>query len=149
MPIQPTDLLLGVWERLDYYTALVMEAEPADVDLAKDRAKAGARAIAEVLAPMMVPFFTDADSIVREAVERYKHRLDTEYETPGLGQKSLAPHDKMPMQTAPVKTAPAVNLTEKEQAAIKMALESKMFTAEQLAKSYNVPVAAIKALASN
>ena len=96
---------------------------------------------------MMQPFFTDADSIVREAVERYKHRLDEEYETPGLGQKSLAPHDVMPMQTAP-KAAPKpdVSFTDKERTAIKMALDSKMFTAEQLAKSYNVPVAAIRQL---
>jgi phage portal protein BeeE len=51
-----------------------------------------------------------------------------------------------PRSSAPAK--PAVTLTEKEQAAIRMALESKMFTVDQLAKSYSVPASVIRDITS-
>lgn len=147
MPIQPTDLLLHTWERLDYY--VVKLKEPGALDNV-EQAQAAARAIAEVLTPMMHPFFENTNEIVREAVNRYENRNNPEYETPGLGQKSLAPHDKTPMTSSPVKqAAPAVTLSDKEKTGIKMALESKMFTPEQLAKSYNVPISVIREIGSN
>lgn len=159
MPIQPTDLLLHCWERLDYYTSQAI----ADRDEAikvfgtltgfKSDAGVSARAISEVLAPMMQPFFSTPDEIVKEAVRRHTARQaeDTDYETPGLGQKSLAPHDVMPMQVNPASkpSKPEKELTEKDKAGIKMALGSGMFPIKKLAESYGVSEATIKALADS
>lgn len=154
MGINPNDILLETWKKLDQATAEIMEPGDA-IQLHEQRmmGKAKARAIAEILAIMMPPFFETADDIVREAVQRFKNKDNPEYETPGLGVESLAKYDPMPYaNTAPVKSTPPapakveIRLGEKEQAGIKMALESGMFTAQQLAKSYGVSVAVIEAI---
>jgi hypothetical protein len=82
MPIQPTDMLLHCWERLDFYVVQIMAPTPIQQAAGDAGPKAAARAIAEVLAPMMVPFFTTADEIVREAVQRYKERDNPEVAGP-------------------------------------------------------------------
>lgn len=145
MGINPNDILLRTWQRLDEFTHWLMfnqDGDPAEM-LAN---KVKARAYAEVLADMMPPFFDNPDDIVREAVQRYKNRENPEYETPGLGVKTLAPYDTMPYTHAasPKKAEP--QLDDKTQAGIKKALESGMFTVAQLAKSYSVSEATIESL---
>ncbi len=137
MGINPNDILLETWNRLDYYTDLALNHPEMP------GSKHAARAVAEVLALMMPPFFNNADDIVREAVRRYNNCDNPDYETPGLGIKSLSVHDTMPYaDKPPVK----ITLDERTQEAIKKALEMKLMTAQQLAKSYNVSVEEIRAI---
>lgn len=138
MGVNPNDILLNTWKRLDLYTEMLMDVTGI-AELEKNVAKAKARAYAEVLADMMPPFFDNPDDIVREAVIRYKNRENPDYETPGLGQKSLAEFDKMPYQNStPTRKKAEPELDEATRAGIKKALESGMFTVSQLAKSYSV-----------
>lgn len=137
MGINPNDILLNTWKRLDEYTVTVMEP-PGDPE--KLEAAHKARALAEVLTWMMQPFFSDADSIVREAVKRYENRNNSEYETPGLGIKSLATYDNMPNPSRQ-KSGPKPTGNRIPDTALFMvhqALESKMFTIQQIARNYEM-----------
>jgi len=147
MGINPNDILLETWKKLDEVTSFILDPTLNAVP-EKDEAKIKARAYAEILALMMPPFFIDADAIVREAVQRYKNRDNPEYETPGLGQKSLAQYDNMPYAHDTPKSKAEPELDAKTKAAIKMALESGMFTAKQLATSYGVSEATIESCRS-
>jgi hypothetical protein len=89
---------------------------------------------------MMPPFFTDADSIVREAVQRFQNRNNPDYETPGLGVKSLATYDEMPNPQRPKSgPRPTGNLIpDLALNSVRQALEMKMFTIEQIARNYEM-----------
>jgi hypothetical protein len=137
MGINPNDILLKIWERLDEYTETVIEP-PGDPEKAEAAHKA--RALAQVLSWMMPPFFTDADSIVREALRRYEHRENPDYETPGLGVKSLAALDDMPNpQRSKSGPQPTGNLIpDAALNSVRQALDLKMFTIEQIARNYEM-----------
>ena len=142
MGINPNDILLKTWEMLDKQTSFIMDTSLNAVP-EKEIAKVKARSYAEVLATMMPPFFTEPDEIVREAVQRYKNRDNPDYETPGLGVKSLAEYDKMPYTNGtPSKSTSKLDAATR--ANIKKALESGLFTAQQLASSYSVSVSDIE-----
>lgn len=148
MGINPNDVLLNTWQRLDLYTEMIMTGAGGEPEVLA--AKAKARAYAEVLADFMPPFFTDPDEVVKEAIRRYKAREaeDDEYETPGLGVKSLDAFDKQPMKVDPRTVVIPVEINDKQRASIKLGLESKMFTVAQLAKTYGVKEAVIEAIRS-
>lgn len=111
------------------------------------------RGICDSLAVFMVPHFTTGDEIGREVVKRSKVKLagDTEYETPGLGGRRLEmPAASNPRQAEKSKPAPKpvieATLTDSNKKAILFALESGMFTEEQVAKTYSVSVDTVRAL---
>lgn len=120
-------------------------------EAARDRAKAQARAYANVLALQMAPFFSHPDEIAKEAMRRHKIRqteaFDPErseacYATPGIG------HLRLKAAEAPLvpRISKAPVLEETTIKAIKGALASTMFTPEQIAPMYNLTVAQVKAL---
>lgn len=140
MGINPNDILLLTWKRIDLYTEMVISAGGPPTDLAV--AKGKARAYAEVLADMMPPFFTTPDEIVREAVNRYNNRDNPEYETPGLGIESLAAFDMRPaVQKRSTPTGPKSTGNQIPDTAVatnKAAIESNMFTVNQVAAIYKM-----------
>jgi hypothetical protein len=142
MGINPTDVLLETWNKLDYVTADIMGGTASDLE------KGAARAFAAVLADFMYPFFTDADAIVREAVQRYKNRDNPDYETPGLGVKFLDAFDNQPMKVDPRTVEVPKEITDAQRASIKLGLESGMFTVKQLASTYGVKEVVIEAIRS-
>ena len=142
MGINPNDVLLRTWEMLDAQVEIIKK------DPGNRGAQFKGRALSEVLALFMAPFFTDPDEIVREGVRRYDNRDNPEYETPGVGQRMLAQFDKMPMAKKPDTKKVEVRLSEELQGKLRKALDSGLFTAEQLAKSYGVSVEVIKAIPS-
>lgn len=140
MGINPNDVLLKTWELLDAQVEIIKR------DPGNKAAQYKGRALSEVLALFMPPFFDNPDEIVREGVRRYENRNNPEYETPGLGQRTLAQFDKMPMR--PDTTKVEVRLSAELQSNLRNALNSGLFTPEQLAKSYGVSVDVIKAIPS-
>ena len=144
MGINPNDVLLRTWELLDQEVELIHDPSGEFIDYHK----AKARAFAEVLANFMHPFFTDSDGIVREAMQRYKNRDNPDYETPGLGVKSLDAFDNQPMKVDPRTVTIPAEINDKQRASIKLGLESGMFTVAQLAKTYGVKEAVIEAIRS-
>ena len=163
MSAGPT-LLQRTWDLLDSKTEIIMMPRVGDENelSLQNRAEARhqARGIAEVLALFMVPHFTTADEIVREAVRRYKAKQagDTEYETAGLGSRAWEPPPgdtkyKPVEQTAtpaPRKRLGArkpaeKQLTEAEKASIKQGLTFGI-TASQLADTFKVSVQTIESL---
>lgn len=135
MGINPTDILLDTWERLDDCILTIKES-PSN----SEYTQAQGRAYANVLASMMYPFFTDADAIVKEGLNRWENRDNPDYETPGLGSKSLDQFDAMPKQSstpaAPKSTGNvipdgAVNSS-------RQGITMGMFTVKQIADSYDM-----------
>lgn len=149
MGVNPTDILLKTWQRLDLNTEIIMSAGPGSDPDAVLAAKWKARTLAEVLADMMPPFFSTPDEIVAEAIKRYQNR-DDEYETPGLGVESLAAFepDPLPKTTARATRTKAVevvaSIDDQLRAKIAKALASGMFTAPQLAKAYGLNEATVE-----
>lgn len=134
-------LVEQMWEMLDVEFS-VLAAE----DFKNEVRKARARAIAECIALFMKPHFVTADDVIREAKKR--HENGEEYETPGLGSRryeteppyttgAVKPRRSAPKPPAP---KPAKQLDEQTAKAIRFALESKMFTPEELAKTYSISV---------
>ena len=142
--------LIGqMWDELDRVTEPLAQGQGTDYD------KGYARGVAAMLAMFMVPHFTTADEIVREAVKRYKAKAaGEEYETPGLGSRRMEPPPgseskyKVPATAKPYTRKVEVKLGEQQQKAIKFAKESGMFTVEVLAKTYGVSVAVINQICS-
>jgi hypothetical protein len=136
-----------MWEMLDVEFS-VLAAE----DFKNEVRKARARAIAECIALFMKPHFVTADDVIREAKKR--HESDEEYETPGLGVRrfeteppyttgAVKPRRGAPKPPAP---KPAKEIDEQIKKAIKFALESGMFTPDQVAKTYGLTVTEVNAL---
>lgn len=144
MGINPNDVLLRTWELLDAQVEIIKR------DPSNRGAQYKGRALSEVLHLFMVPFFDSPDEIVREGVRRYDNRDNPEYETPGLGSRFLAQFDKQPMTSSkrPDTKKVEVRLSEELQGKLRKALDSGLFTPEQLAKSYGVSVDVIKAIPS-
>lgn len=146
MQKEPT--IFSLWELLMTKVEVIM-AEPngvADNALEADRreiAKHQARGIAEVLALLMKPFITDADTVVRHAVKRYKN---PDHEVPGLGMTLWDPfvHTSVKLK----KPEPTVHLTPEQIASLGEAYNSGMFKAEELASSFKVSVDFVRSLKS-
>lgn len=79
-------LVEQMWEKLDLSMDLIKDDSQSD--LVKHDEKIRARAISEMIAIFMAPFFTDANGVAAEAQKRWKARQAGEdYETPGLGHR--------------------------------------------------------------
>ena len=137
-------LVEQMWEMLDVEYQ-VLAADNFNNDIRKARA----RAIAECIALFMKPHFVTSDDVIREAKKRYEN--GEEYETPGLGARRFETEPPYttgavkPRRGAPKPPKPS-SLDEKTKATLKFALESGMFTPEQLAKNYGVSVDEVNAL---
>lgn len=163
-------LLLRTWELLDSKVEVIMAPQqgPGDNELeaaARERAKYEARGIAETLAILMQPFLTEADEVVRHAVKRHKAKQAGEvYDTPGLSEHLWDPNtnwDGSPRTPVATKKPGAVTtrkrlgskpvpkqLSDAEKESIKGALAAGMFTPEQLAATFNVPVETVQSLSA-
>jgi hypothetical protein len=81
-------LVEQMWEKLDADMAKLRQNYDTSPHLEEEKLKARMRAIAECIAIFMPPFFKSADDVAREALRRYEaSQSDTDYETPGLGQR--------------------------------------------------------------
>lgn len=146
----PGALLETTWELLDTaYAGLMENPGGPEADLAKVRC----RTIAEVLAILMDPFFTDPNEVAREAKRRYEARQagDDSYETPGLASEIWEPKSPLKATTSQPKSSAAAApksskpLPPEAVAGAKKALESGKFTAAQIGKMYGVSEEAVKA----
>lgn len=148
-------LLLQTWSLLDEAVVTIMEPGDFIQDKEKkDSAKQQARAYANVLALFMQPFFTDADSVAREAIARYKARqAGTVHDTPGLAEHIW---DMTKNWDGSERVLPGIEnkkvdlhanertLTPEEVTAVQNALASNMFTSEQLAEMFKTSVAVVE-----
>lgn len=159
-PMTETEpLIYKTWELLMSKVQVIMNA-PVVGDESSSTAANQARGIAEVLAIQMAPFIESADHVVRCAVAAYK---DPEFQVPGLGAHLWDPMRnpdgtvRTPVsapRTAPragvKKAAPRVNnkstvkLTDKERDGIREAVNSGMFTKEDVASMFKVSMAEIE-----
>lgn len=84
--VMSDDYLTPIWGQLDDQVDIIKGTIEVHHDVFV-AARHKARAVADVLAVLMPPFFTDGDEIVREALVRWeKRQAGQEYETPGLGR---------------------------------------------------------------
>lgn len=155
-------LIFKTWELLMSKVQVIMDGSESGVaaGAARAEAKYQARGIAEVLAIQMTPFMESSDHVVKCAVAAYK---DPEFQVPGLGAHLWDPMRnpdgsvRTPIsspKTAPragvKKAAPRVNnkstvkLTDKERDGIREAVNSGMFTKEDVASMFKVSMAEIE-----
>lgn len=144
-------LLEEVWEMLDGIIDRIMDPD-TDPEEKRDLQNQ-ARGISRVIANFMEIYFPEPHQVSAEAKRRWdaRQRGDDSYCTQGLGSRATEfppgfrkeAEQKAPTP-APRKAAPAkAALGDQEKQAIKFASESGMFTREQLAKTYKVPVTTI------
>lgn len=162
-------LLRKTWELLDSKVHVILREPNGPGDNAieaadRERARIEARGVAEVLAIHMKPFLTDTDDVVKEAVKRYKAKQAGErHETPGLSEHLWDPNtnwDGSPrVKVASPKSRPAAKpatrpkvdsastktLSSEEAEGIKSAVESGMFTKEDVAGMFKVSLATVEA----
>ena len=133
-------LVEQLWDKLDVEYELIVEKKAVYIDTTKGRA----RAFAEAIAIFMPPFFSTADEVIREAGSRYRAKKDGEqYDTPGLGSRryeGAVRNDKPRATASTARPTSASAVPEDTRKAIKFALQSGMFTKEQLAKTYKLSV---------
>lgn len=134
-------LVEQMWEKLDDEYAVLVTCDFKDAER-----KARARAIAECIALFMPPHFVTADDVIREAKRRNENT--EEYQTPGLGARRYELPEPREFAAKPRKAAaakppapPKKSLDPQVERAIKFALQSSMFTPEELAKTYGLTVA--------
>jgi hypothetical protein len=163
--IMAASFIEPIWKLLDECMDFIMQPGNSDDDpvYAETRLKrqSEARAYANTLAVLMPPFFTHPDQIAKEAKRRWNVRqsdtFDPErstvcYATPGIGHLRYKPAETTKvMETTQVLQRPNAiqQLKALDQAtttAIKGALGSGMFTVKQLAATYGLTEAQVKAL---
>lgn len=144
-------LLEKTWAELDRVTKEIMEQvhQPAEVGSQRGYAQG----LAFTLSLFMAPHLTTPQDVAREAKRRYENRNNPEYCTPGLAERKYEPppgDHKLSRQTeqrAKVSAAPKQpqhKLTDEQITMIKSA--ASMFSPEDLAGMYEVPVTVIKSL---
>jgi hypothetical protein len=140
-------LVQQLWDKLDIEYSLIVESQAQNPDETKGRA----RAFAESIAIFMPPFFSTADDVVREAGRRYKaDKAGEQYETPGLGSRRYEGAIREDSKHTPRSTKQAPNQTsigavdEQTRKAIEFALDSGMFSAEELSKTYKLSIDVVK-----
>lgn len=137
------ELLLNMWQMLD---ATVNEIHDELTPL-QEYNKGRARALCEVIHSLMPQFYESADDVVREALARFKDRINfIEHETPGLGEKYWDPNARWDGTPYGVKSTTTV--TKKKASgnlipppavvSVKNGITSGMFTVEQIANMYNM-----------
>lgn len=150
-------LVEQMWDKMD--TAYLMlrssEKEFGVEDTHTLKLRSQLRGMAEMTAIFMTPHFHSADEIAREVFVRWQKKEAGEtYETKGLASRRY----ELPRDTAyvgkrnrTVETTelpgPFTKLTPQENEAIKFAVESGMFTVEQLARTYGVTEATVRKIA--
>lgn len=159
-------LVFSVWSLLMSKVEVILRpaAGPGDNALeadARECARHQARGIAETLHILMDPFVSSADEIVVHAVAKFK---DPDYEVPGLGEHLWDPHKnpdgspripiaqpKKRTAAAPKPARPKVDnkstrqLTTEEAEGIKEAVNSGMFSKEEVASMFKVSMATVEA----
>lgn len=152
-----TMTLVGqMWEMADKAYEDFINADLSVVDGDKyNQMKGRLRGHCDMLAIFMQPHFRTSDEIGREVVKRSRAKLggDTEYETAGLGGRRFEmPGTDKPRAGGNVPAAKITKvepvLSEENKKAILFALDSGMFTPEQVAKTYKVSVETINSLKS-
>lgn len=156
MPEGPS-LLQRTWYMIDTEMQIIKDPNAERDTVLK--AKVRARTLAEVLAMFMVPHFSTPDEIASEAMRRWQAREsgDNEYETVGLGLRKYEPPPSSPnkyeeqvegKKSTKKKSAPKSTghrIPEAAVATSKQAIEMQMFTVAQIAKSYSMTEAEVKA----
>lgn len=159
-------LVFSVWELLMSKVQVIMRPAtgPGDNALeadARQTAMHQARGIAETLYILMDPFMASADDVVRHATRKYR---DSEHQVPGLGEHLWDPHTNpdgspripiaTPKKRTPVAPKPAKpkpdnkstrQLTPEEAEGIKAAVDSGMFSKEEVAVMFKVSVPTVEA----
>lgn len=174
-PMSDTEPLLYLcWNQLMSKVEIIL-AENLDpwktdtdpVEKIRERAKYEARGQAELLATLMKPFMDDADQVVKAAVKKYK---EPDYEVPGLGEHLWNPMlnpdgtPRTPVATPKTKTKTAITapkskpkvdnkstrkLSADEAEGIKSAVDSGMFSKEDVASMFKVSIATVEAALSS
>jgi hypothetical protein len=141
-------LLTDIWEELDKAVAY-LRAEPNGSQA--EYYKAYASGLSFTLAKFMVPHFRTHEDISREALKRYKMRMDgIAYETPGLAQRKYEIPAEWKLKTvnpdkperATRSTQMVKQLNDKELMGIRNG--KGFFDAGTVATMYQVPVATIE-----
>lgn len=156
-------LVQQMWEKLDVeYESLVMSGD--------ESWKHKARSTAECIAIFMPPHFRTADEVVKEAVKRFKAKeAGEDYETPGLGTrryetpeewhatrggfttnsdiaKANPPSASKRPSTRVKPVATSENVPDDTKRAIKMGLESGMFSEADLARAYGLSIEVVHSI---
>ncbi len=156
-------LIYLTWELLMSKVAIILRPVEGPGDNAiqqvdREVAQHQARGIAEVLAIQMKPFMESADHVVKCAVKKYK---DWQFEVPGLGAHLWNPMTNpdgtprvalstpKPAKTKPVARPKVDNtstkkLTTEEAEGIKAAVDSGMFSKEDVAAMFKVSIATVE-----
>ena len=157
-------LVQEMWEMLDEAVKEIFE--PTEGEEMPVRGRIRARAIADCIVIFMKPYFENSDAVAAEAKRRYDaQKAGEEYETAGLGSRRYEPAvfvaskdggyttdpdragEARPRRVSTPRNQPtADNVDEPTKKAIKFALESGMFTVEELARSYKLSEAVIRAI---
>lgn len=150
-------LVEDMWHKADAAYLRITEEDISEVELAQR--KGTVRGMCEMIAIFMVPHFKTGNEVGRELMKRAAaHQAGEDYETPGLGGRRYEPPPgeskylqdrKTPAVTEVAPPKQKTKLTPDEIASIKFALDSGMFTKEQIAKTYNISVAAVQLLISS
>lgn len=145
-------LVQKVWDMLDVEYIFAID------DAAGELHRGRARALAEVLALFMDPFFTNADDVIREARRRYNaHKSGEEYVTPGLESRRYdfpsTVAEPIRRSYGPPKSTGSTALdkeiakvSEADKGGIKLAMESGMFQADEVARMYKISASAVQAI---
>lgn len=142
------DVLIELWSRLDGRIDQIRDAGA----MADAHWKAEATCLAETLALLMSPFYSDKNAVLAESMERWKARqAGTVRESPGLAESIWNPStrfDGTPYQEgrnggAPGKPTPSV-LDSAKQNFIKHQIDSGAFGPDELAKMFEVSVEVIR-----
>lgn len=137
------DMLFKLWEMLDQCVNEIKSDSSVSDEYYKSRARALADAISLIM-PM------SADDVVREALNRFKHRIDgnESYETPGLAEEVYQPKPVKRVETATVAKSRAKrtgkSLPPTAIPSIRKAIDTKVFTVAQIAKSYDLSTDEVK-----
>lgn len=156
-------LIQQMWDEVDLQYNFFQEKKKIVGQNEKDLAftKGYLRGCVKMLSIFMRPHFNTPDDIVREVHRRWDHaQRGEEYETPGLGSLRYTPPPGTKQYTtgdvpgttkqATKKSASSkkrvVNLSDEQKDGIKNALAAGMFSPEDLASMFKVPVETVKAL---
>jgi hypothetical protein len=139
-------LLEQAWEKADlvYDRLCSAETEEQSKPLA-----AQLNGMCQVIALFMPPLMRTPAEVGTEIRKRKNMRDAGEhYETPGLGSRRYESATAGKPRQMPAAERATKVLSEQERKAIKFAMDSKMFKAEQLAATYDVTVEVINAVAA-
>lgn len=154
-------VLERLWNELDTTTDSIMNlATLPEVDhKAMNELRVRARTQAETLVMFMYPFFNNVEEVSREAKARWDaRRRGVEHVTPGIaGEEYVPPRRVGSADNGAEEQEPSSRRSNRSSRSrsektlptdavpnIKAAVESGMFTVEQISKSYGVPISQVR-----